>query len=63
MFGTIDLPEGGKLPPAPTYLGADGKEHQAVWINVTQIWDPPNRLRFIVGKIDTTGWGRWDASN
>lgn len=31
MFGTIDIPEGGKLPPAPTFVGPDGKELESVW--------------------------------
>lgn len=36
MFGAIDIPEGGKLPPAPTYLCTSGAEIQSSWINITR---------------------------
>lgn len=34
-FGRIDIPPGGKLPPAPTYATLDGRELAAEWRDET----------------------------
>jgi hypothetical protein len=46
MFGTIDIPEGGKLPPAPTYL-YDGKEVSSKWVDVTSLDYAAGRSLFV----------------
>lgn len=35
MFGTIDIPDGGKAPPAPTFLAVNGEEIQSYWLEIT----------------------------
>lgn len=62
-WGTINVPVGGKLPPAPTYLGTDGKEHKAVFIDITGFDDYPGTRTYTHAIMDTSDWKMWAGSN